>query len=257
VSSFRLDKYEITNGRFRKFMEAWLGGWRPAAGGGKHAHLNGGSGLVGSSAAYETGWSPAWNAYVGAPSATAEAPSAPAATTIASWSALLTSASFVPSIVDANPVVLLSWYDAYAFCIWDGGFLPSDAEREYAAAGGSEERVYPWGSTVPSADTQLANHGCYAAGGCGPRIPGASPSGAGRWGHMDLAGNVHEWTVDPMTDYLTVCVDCTLGVGSGSARRIRGGGYGSSATQVTSAAADAITTAQRSAFVGARCARTP
>jgi len=74
---------------------------------------------------------------------------------------------------------------------------------------------------------------------------------------MDLAGNVHEWTLDPMTAYLAVCADCTLGVGSGGARRIRGGGYGSSASQVASASADAITTAQRSAFVGARCARTP
>jgi formylglycine-generating enzyme required for sulfatase activity len=74
---------------------------------------------------------------------------------------------------------------------------------------------------------------------------------------MDVAGNVREWTLDPMTAYLAVCADCTRGVGSGGTRRIRGGGYGSSSSQVTPDSADAISTAQRSAFVGARCARTP
>jgi sulfatase modifying factor 1 len=41
VSTLRLDKYEVTVGRFRKFVDAWVGGWRPMAGEGKHAHLNG------------------------------------------------------------------------------------------------------------------------------------------------------------------------------------------------------------------------
>jgi formylglycine-generating enzyme required for sulfatase activity len=39
--------------------------------------------------------------------------------------------------------------EAYAFCIWDGGFLPSEAEWECAAAGGPDQREYPWGSTDP------------------------------------------------------------------------------------------------------------
>ena len=46
VSDFRLDKYEITVGRFRQFVAAWDAGWRPAQGDGKHSHLNGGSGLT-------------------------------------------------------------------------------------------------------------------------------------------------------------------------------------------------------------------
>lgn len=47
VDNFRLDKYEITVGRFRSFVVAWDGGWRPQAGSGKHSHLNDGRGVVG------------------------------------------------------------------------------------------------------------------------------------------------------------------------------------------------------------------
>lgn len=41
-------KYLITVGRFRQFVNAWFAGWRPAAGSGKHSHLNGGEGLANS-----------------------------------------------------------------------------------------------------------------------------------------------------------------------------------------------------------------
>jgi formylglycine-generating enzyme len=58
VSSFRLDKFEITVRRFRKFVDA--GAPAPAAGAGKHAHLNGGSGLVAADGGYEPGWDVAW-----------------------------------------------------------------------------------------------------------------------------------------------------------------------------------------------------
>ena len=60
VSTYRLDTYLVTVGRFRQFVEAWNNGagWLPAAGAGKHTHLNGGLGLANSGAAgtYETGW---------------------------------------------------------------------------------------------------------------------------------------------------------------------------------------------------------
>ena len=48
VSTFVLDKYDVTVGRFRQFVNAWNGGagYTPAAGSGKHTHLNGGKGLL-------------------------------------------------------------------------------------------------------------------------------------------------------------------------------------------------------------------
>src|SRR5208283_186 len=60
VSGFRLDAYEVTVGRFRQFVAAWDGGWRPASGAGKHTHLNGGSGLAATGGGYETGWNTSW-----------------------------------------------------------------------------------------------------------------------------------------------------------------------------------------------------
>lgn len=44
VSDFRLDKFEISVGRFRRFIKATVDGWKPMPGSGKHAHLNGGKG---------------------------------------------------------------------------------------------------------------------------------------------------------------------------------------------------------------------
>jgi sulfatase modifying factor 1 len=58
VSSFRLDKYEVTVGRFRRFVAAWNGGagYVPPPGSGMHTHVNGGSGLNAITGGYEPGW---------------------------------------------------------------------------------------------------------------------------------------------------------------------------------------------------------
>jgi formylglycine-generating enzyme required for sulfatase activity len=41
------------------------------------------------------------------------------------------------------PIICVNWCEAYAFCIWDGGFLQSETEWKYAASGGSKQRECP------------------------------------------------------------------------------------------------------------------
>ena len=58
-----------------------------------------------------------------------------------------------------DAVRCVNWYDAAAFCAWDGGRLPTWSEWEYAYHGGLEYREYPWGSAAADC-TRDANSGC-------------------------------------------------------------------------------------------------
>lgn len=208
LSDFRLDRFEITVGRFRNFVAAWDAGYRPAAGAGKHAHLRDGQGLAMSDGGYETGWDPSWEAL---------------AQNAADWHALLAAWDGARDI-ETTPISPINWYASYAFCIWDGGFLPSDSELNYAASGGSEQRVYPWSNppTSPVIDCSFANYssldmtghppyGYCGGNGYGGLLPvgSVSPKGDGKYGQADLGGNVWEWTLDWLNPNVPTCFDCT------------------------------------------------
>ncbi|MFO0760999.1 MAG: SUMF1/EgtB/PvdO family nonheme iron enzyme [Byssovorax sp.] len=100
---------------------------------------------------------------------------------------------------ERRPKNFLSWYTAAAFCHAEGGRLPTDAEWKYVAAGGDENRPYPWGSEPPSPEMAVFN--CTGNGDQSCSLDdilpvGSRPRGAGRWGHQDLAGSMFEWTLD-------------------------------------------------------------
>ena len=108
-----------------------------------------------------------------------------------------------PGPKDNLPMNCVSWYEAQAFCIWDGGWLPTEAEWNYAAAGGSEQRKYAWGGDP--LDLAHATWGCKADGVGDQRcsfesyylpVGSKAPLGNGRWGHADLTGSQWEWTFD-------------------------------------------------------------
>ena len=96
--------------------------------------------------------------------------------------------SIEPGGSETRPMNCLDWYDAYAFCIWDGGFLPTEAEWNFAAAGGGEQRLYPW-SVPPTSQTIDASYAVYEVDATAP-VGSKSPNGDARWGHADMAGNV-------------------------------------------------------------------
>jgi sulfatase modifying factor 1 len=202
VSTFRLDKYLVTLARFRRFIDAVVAGWVPPAGAGRHEHVNGGRGLadLGAPGAFETGWDPAWTAKL--PRTRDEWDGQPGGS---AWSG-------APGADEDLPMGDLLWAEAYAFCIWDGGFLPTEAEWNYAAAGGPEQRVYPW-STPPTSTTLDCQHAAFTGSlGCetpnGPLPVGSrSPAGDGRWGHTDLVGEMDQWGLDWLGEYVTPSVD--------------------------------------------------
>jgi formylglycine-generating enzyme required for sulfatase activity len=256
VSDFRLDKYEITVGRFRKFVEAALGGYRPAQRSGRHLHVNGGKGLAVAGAdaglAYELGWDASWGDKFELRQQDWDAGLYCASPPYSTWSTVH---------ADGHPINCITWYQAYAFCIWDGGFLPSEAEWNYAASGGSEQRVYPW-STPPTSTAITCAFADYVNGiaSCvqtGTKDVGSTLNGAGAWGHVDLAGNVGEWVLDVyVTPYPTPCTDCAA-LGPGASNVARGGGFTDEASGLFNSVRNDFPPNSRDQIVGARCARAP
>jgi formylglycine-generating enzyme required for sulfatase activity len=85
---------------------------------------------------------------------------------------------------------------------------------------------------------------------------GTKPSGNGRWGHAELAGNVWEWVLDAFVNpYPQIpCNDCATLSGS-SHRVLRGGSFFAYATSILSSKRHFALPAGRYHTAGFRCAR--
>jgi sulfatase modifying factor 1 len=263
VSAFLFDKYEITVGRFRQYVNYLVaGGAPPANGSGIHAHVNNGLGVSGGSGSYEPGWDATnWDAYI---------PTGP--TAASTWNANLgcdaSYATWTPASDGGHetlPINCLTWWQAYAFCIWDGGFLPTEAEWEYAAAGGSEQREYPWGSTDPGSGNQYAIFGCNFPSGpstCGGFTNiapvGTATLGGGRWGQLDLVGSMWEWNLDWYSNgtFVQPCVDCAY-LSAADYRVFPGGSYYDLQPYLASSIPYGFSAPNKLNNIGARCARSP
>jgi formylglycine-generating enzyme required for sulfatase activity len=246
VDTFVLDRFEVTVGRFRKFQQAYPAS-QPAGGAG-----------INSNVSSDPGWDAKWNA---------------SNYTVQSASALdsairntNTSSIWIDWELgdDDLPINCIDWYEAYMFCIWDGGRLPTELEWNYAAAGGSEQRPYPWGSAT--ADYPLAvfdsntNPATVYA-----EVGSCSPQGDAKWGQADMAGNVMEWVEDWSTGgYPATCVDCanvpwndTI-VSPNPYRQTRGGSAADYPSQITTYTRWYYNVPNfRIDNIGVRCARNP
>ncbi len=262
VSGYRLDKYDVTVGRFRQFVTAWNGGsgWTPPAGSGKHTHLNGGQGLAnsGSAGTFEPGWAVTDNGNI-APTASNLSDA------VCDPSSAHAYATWTPSVAgdEKLPINCVNWFEAYAFCIWDGGFLPSKAEWEYTAAAGSQQRQYPWGSADPGTANQYAIYDCdYPSGsgtctGVASIAPVGTPTlGAGFWGQLDLAGNVWQWNIDWDAAYVDPCTDCA-DLTAASYRVVQGGIFSGTTDGLMPQNRYDGVPVNRLNNIGFRCARTP
>jgi len=256
ISSFRLDKYEVTVGRLRAFVADGQGtqAKHPATGAGAHVNIPG------------SGWEESWNANLSADTATlvSNVECDPEANTVQTW-------TDVPGSNENRPINCVTWYEAMAFCAWDGGFLPSEAEWDYAAAGGDQQRAYPWSTPQDplEIDVSRASYAiydnaslmfqCLANGMPDCSITDIVPvgtlsAGDGRWGQSDLGGNMMEWTLDWYAAYRVPCEDCA-NLSVSSHRVFRGGSYHGDKTDIRETLRPSDLPIYRRADVGFRCAR--
>ena len=243
VADFYLDKYEITVGRFRAFVNAGMGTQAspPASGAGANPLITG------------SGWDSTWSSYL--PADTASLISA-----MKCDSAYQTWTDTAGSN-ESQPQNCLDWYTAFAFCAWDDGRLPTEAEWNYAASGGSEQRYYPW-SSPPTSTTIDDSYAVYCGGSCRIQDVGSkSPKGDGKWGQADLSGNVWEWSLDWFWyAFPTPCNNCaalTSPLGSANVGRVlQGGAAKADASSLRSANLSTDDPGSGGSGFGSRCART-
>ena len=287
VSPFHLDRFEVTVGRMRAFVAA--GGATqaapPAAGAGANPKIPG------------SGWNVAWNPLLPVDVAALHTMLGRSTPT---W-------TDVPGANERLPINNVSWFVAFAFCAWDGGRLPTYAEMNFASEGGSDQRPYPWstsatdtfitrqraayncnfnppeqvcpasscsdGTSSPcDTTTCLAPATCQYPGctGCSPAdiAPvGSLPTGAGKWGHFDLSGNIAELVYDTVAPLPMPCIDCVhapptmLQKGPGGTQRLNvqfvltGGAWDYDVSSMQNVSTSAIRDDIVDNDVGFRCAR--
>jgi formylglycine-generating enzyme len=241
VASFYLDALEISVGRFRAFVDAYDAVARPAEGAGANPRVA------------ASGWQAGWSQLL--PATAADLRARLSCGAAATW-------TDVAGANEQRPINCLTWYELHAFCIWDGGRLPSEAEWEFAAAGGLANRLYPWGNQAPSA--QLATFNCTSAP-CGVadiRDVGSAPQGAApATGIRDLAGSMWEWTRDRYSDVWygnggNACDNCiNLTMPTSQGYTIRGGAWDAIGDDLRVVRRDTVIPDFRGAQISGRCAR--
>lgn len=165
-----------------------------------------------------------------------------------------------------HPVVHVSWNDAEAFCRWSGQRLLTEAEWEYAARGGLEQKTYPWGDKLRPGGEHRCNiwQGVFPDEDTGDDgYKGTSPVDAfppNGFGIYSVAGNAWEWCADWFSPdfHRTADRNNPQGPPNGSSRVMRGGSFlchKSYCNRYRVAARSSNTPDSSTSNLGFRCAR--
>ncbi len=111
------------------------------------------------------------------------------------------------------PLTCVTWDTARAFCLHEGGDLPTEAQWEWiaVAAGRTQKTTYPWGDEPPTCDRAIYGRGvldatCAPEGGGLGLPPGSTPNGdVTPLGVKNLAGSVEEHVRDSFAAFTDPC----------------------------------------------------
>lgn len=178
---------------------------------------------------------------------------------------------------ESHPINCVSWPVAMAFCIWDGGRLPTEAEYERVARwwrAPAQGRTYPWGESAPDCARAQWQSGAINGDLCpGDDMLGtrrvASLVGGAISGVYDLAGNAGEWTADNFVPYASpaspnecwgrgVQVNPLCYLGIAADHTVRGGNWSTrpmNPEQLSTSARSGATTRSLLPTRGFRCVR--
>jgi formylglycine-generating enzyme required for sulfatase activity len=246
LSPYVLDRFEVTVGRFRAFLDAWDGEPLP---GGAAPNLS----------IADSGWDEAWNPMLPSSKQALEA-DVSCATNPHGATPMQATWTHVRGANENRPINCITWYEAFAFCAWDGGRLPTEAEWELAAANGGANDLYPWGGAAPTRTRAVYDCALDGAGCIPPELPaavGSLPGGESRAGHRDLAGNVAEWTRDSIAPYPASAASdyAYLTPGFYGFPVMRGGDFSAPSSSLRAAARASGAPGAPSPTTGVRCAR--
>lgn len=122
---------------------------------------------------------------------------------------------------DFQPVVDISWYDAYVVGLRVACRLPTEAEWEYAARA-STTTAWSFGED----ESQLPRYANFEENPLTQSTPWVVGTGEPNpWGLYDVHGNVWEWCSDWLGEYHNEVQHCPQGPAVGTRRVRRGGGH--------------------------------